>query len=422
LHEEIRAGWTPTTATETIFDPIESGESYSFTFANFENVDVTACKDYDHFDGRYTPIVGWTVYLSIDGVRQTPGQLTGADGCYTWTNLGPGHSYDVEEDIPSGWFAITPTSHDFGPAVSGEAYSYTFINSEYGYVELLKTFYGLIDPTMDFTFELYLGPDGFGGTLLASDSTFNDADGILDFGGYQLMPSQTYTICERDLPAGWTATWMLGGVAITPYNPDASSGEDLGNRCYDFSVGPAETAEFAVDNVGPPGDQRTPGYWKNWNTCTGGNQAETAAKNGGPDEGFFLVDDLLPIPLWMGDTTEFVISKCEVAVDILDRRKVEDEDVVKDGKKLAKDPAYRLAGNLLAAKLNLAAGAGSCQAIFDAVAEAEEILAAIGFDGQGTYFKGTRGTPPPDFPYTPQEVAALAGLIDEYNNGMLCTP
>jgi len=50
-------------------------------FRNYQNVDVTACKVEDA-DGDLattddqTPISEWTVYLSIDGIRQTPGQLT----------------------------------------------------------------------------------------------------------------------------------------------------------------------------------------------------------------------------------------------------------------------------------------------------------------------------------------------------------
>ena len=31
------------------------------------------------------------------------------------------------------------------------------------------------------------------------------------------------------------------------------------------------------------GEPRTIGYWKNWNRCTGGNQAAVAEANGGPD-------------------------------------------------------------------------------------------------------------------------------------------
>jgi hypothetical protein len=134
VEEDVPAGWTALTPITHDFGPATSGESYSFTFKNFENVEVTACKIKDTDGDLGTTndqsyITGWTVYLSIDGVRQLPGKLTGDNGCYTWKDLGPGHSYDVEEDVPSGWIALTPTEHDFGPATSGATYSFTFINT-----------------------------------------------------------------------------------------------------------------------------------------------------------------------------------------------------------------------------------------------------------------------------------------------------
>ncbi len=103
-------------------------------FGNFGLVTVTACKLSDA-DGSLattddeTPVPNWPVYLSIDGIRQLPAEYTGSNGCFTWTGLGPGHSYDVEEDVPAGWMALTPTSHDFGWPTSGAAYSFTFVNT-----------------------------------------------------------------------------------------------------------------------------------------------------------------------------------------------------------------------------------------------------------------------------------------------------
>ena len=44
---------------------------------------------------------------------------------------------------------------------------------------------------------------------------------------------------------------------------------------------PGETLVFEVDNSYPGGEPRTPGYWKNWNACTGGGQYDNAMRNGG---------------------------------------------------------------------------------------------------------------------------------------------
>jgi hypothetical protein len=138
VSEDVPYGWTPTSATSYNFEsPPVSGSSYAFTFTNFKNVDVTACKLKDA-DGSAattwdrTPIPGWTVNLTKNGVVQDTKQ-TGANGCYTWMNLGPlpaGSYYDVSEAVPLGWVALTPTWYTFeSPPKSGASYSFTFVNT-----------------------------------------------------------------------------------------------------------------------------------------------------------------------------------------------------------------------------------------------------------------------------------------------------
>ncbi|NIQ93797.1 MAG: hypothetical protein GWN87_05965, partial [Desulfuromonadales bacterium] len=88
--------------------------------------------------------------------------------------------------------------------------------------------------------------------------------------------------------------------------------------CFDFTAEPAGiTVTFNVNNRYPGGAPRTPGYWKNWNRCTGGNQADTADKLNdylGPvmGAGVYLLDDLLPQTI--GDMT---VGTCEVGVTVL---------------------------------------------------------------------------------------------------------
>jgi hypothetical protein len=145
--ETQQAGWTqtfPSSGADCSAHGGGTGYSIVLTsgmadtdnhFGNFDNVDVTACKLQD-FDGNLAttddqdPIAGWTVHRSEDGVTVDT-QLTGADGCYTWTNLGPRPTgfYDVSETVPAGWVALTPTSHNFeSPPQSGASYTFTFIN------------------------------------------------------------------------------------------------------------------------------------------------------------------------------------------------------------------------------------------------------------------------------------------------------
>lgn len=300
---------------------------------------------------------------------------------------------------------------------------------EGGYVDLLKMTDGVVDPTMSWSFALYNGPDGFGTTALGSGSTFGDADGILDFGMPILNPEDTYTICELGVPAGWSSLWQVGGATVIPYNPDADKTppEDVGNRCVDFGAGTTipvtvrTTLHFQVDNRAPGGDPRTPGYWKNWNTCTGGRQAMNAAANGGWENGFWLLDDVLNPAVGGGiiwddilvDAKIVNINSCEYAVEILDQRRVTLNGIVGDGKKLASDPARTLAMHLLAAQLNFGAGACTTPEVLDAALQAETLLDKYNFCGK-------RSTA---YPLTKADKAlalSLAKYLDNYNNGMYC--
>jgi hypothetical protein len=288
-------------------------------------------------------------------------------------------------------------------------------------MNLLKLTDGVVNPAKDWSFALYEGPDGFGGTLIGSSSTAGDADGVLEFGNPALRPDMTYTVCELGVPSGWSTEWKIDtdgdGIADTivpPYNPNADDDPpaDEGNRCFDFGAGTSypvvvgQTLAFEVNNSFPGGEPRTPGYWKNWNMCSSGNQWQTALKNGGPAEGWYILDDILNDPgISWGD---FTIATCEEGVSILDQRDIN------TGKKNANDAAYTLGMHLLAAQLNFAAGAETCQAALDAATAGEALLVSIGFDGTGKYLR------PRDAEY--QQALSLAYTLDEYNNGNLCTP
>jgi uncharacterized repeat protein (TIGR01451 family)/CSLREA domain-containing protein len=327
-------------------------------------------------------------------------------------------THTVSEAVPAGWDATAircedPTGDSAGSAVpvgpggtatatyrvaAGETVKCTFTNTQRGSVTLRKTTNGVVDPSKDILFVL-TGP-GLP-TAGLTRSTFGDQDGILEWPS--LVPGQ-YKVCESPVPAGFTSFWKLDGVIVTPYNPDASKNppEDLGTRCYDFSVSPGQARAFEVDNSRPGGDPRTIGYWKNWNRCTGGNQSATAQKNGGAAAGFFLVEDLLPQTI--GD---FSITTCEQAVKLLSKQD-------QAGRNRASDAAYELGAQLLAARLNLAAGAETCSAVQQAVLDGQTLLDGINFTGSGDYL----GSKSKD-PKRPQALS-LAATLDRYNNGTLC--
>jgi hypothetical protein len=211
-------------------------------------------------------------------------------------------------------------------------------------------------------------------------------------------------MCESPVPAGFTSFWRLDNVIVTPFNPDATlvPPEDLGTRCYEFQVNPGQSRAFTVDNSRPGGDPRTIGYWKNWNRCTSGNQANVAQKNGGAAAGFFLVEDLLP--QLVGDLN---VTTCQVAVKVLAKQD-------RNGKSKSSDAAYELAAQLLAARFNLAAGAKTCASVQQAVLNGQTLLDAINFTGSGDYL----GSKSKDV--RRGQALALATTLDRYNNGLIC--
>jgi hypothetical protein len=194
-------------------------------------------------------------------------------------------------------------------------------------------------------------------------------------------------------------------------------------QCFDFVAKDQATLVFEVNNSYPGGAPRTPGYWKNWNTCTSGNQAATAAALGGTDEGVYLLDDLLPQTVG-----KLTIDTCKVGVYVLNTQWAIGKSA---GKSASSDAAYELARNYLAASLNKGAGAcvvpssmlfdrdgkpGGEQITFTQVmADAQALLYRVGYDGDGDLLGPKNKSP--DRAYA----LYLAGILDAYNNSMYCS-
>jgi hypothetical protein len=153
------------------------------------------------------------------------------------------------------------------------------------------------------------------------------------------------------------------------------------------------------------GEPRSAGYWLIWNSCMPDNKAEVAAANGGREAGWIILDDLLAAPgVLLG---EMSIDSCDLAVGLLQVRD-------RAGMDQSVDPAYSLAAQLLAAQLNLAAGAEYCPAVDEAVRAGQLLLISRGFDGTGSYFSVVESS---------QERRAAEFLVEqlgEYNAGNLC--
>ena len=198
-----------------------------------------------------------------------------------------------------------------------------------------------------------------------------------------------------------------------------------GTRCFDFGAGTiyavpvGDTLAFQVINEYPGGAPRTPGYWKNWNRCTGGGQAGNADRQGGRAEGYTLLEDILTSPGIIWDDIispdgfgTVPITTCEQAVEILDQRVVTLNGKVGDGKKEpASDAARTLAMHLLAAQLNEGNGACINQDVKDVILWSEILLDRYNFDGkneQPSYLTSKSK----DYAYALQ----LAKYLDAYNN------
>jgi hypothetical protein len=216
--------------------------------------------------------------------------------------------------------------------------------------------------------------------------------------------------------AGWTQEWKVkvdgSWVVVPAYNPHGfdTPMQNLGVSCVDFGAGQTYqlkaggTLEFEVNNASPGGEPRTPGYWKNWSSCSGGGQWLKATGANDPKNEFWALDELIHSPgILVGDL--LILDDCKLAVSVLDQR-----DVV-SGKKMASDAAYTLAMHYFAYLLNQAAGAEPPNATTKAAAlSAQTLLAKIHFKGTGPYLTAKK----PDY----ANALKWAKTLDLYNNGL----
>jgi hypothetical protein len=114
--EEDRTGWTATLPITHDFVITSGLAKQSHTFVNFQNVEITACK-YRTNDDPPTPVAMWSVLLFKD-TEYVETQLTGVDGCYTWTITEPG-DYQVKEASMLGWTPIGSTESEIFVVTSG---------------------------------------------------------------------------------------------------------------------------------------------------------------------------------------------------------------------------------------------------------------------------------------------------------------
>lgn len=325
----------------------------------------------------------------------------------------------VTETLKDGWDLIGASPND---GVDTKVCSFSvdiledfadivcaFTNVKRGDVEVIKTESEV--PTAGYDFEIRKdAAAGVQGDTLATG--ISDGSGVVNFvceagfedfcknvaGSAKLVPGD-YQLCETGLLPGWENNLDVIGPTFFPEL-------DNSTECVNFSLAAGESKAFEVDNTPPPGgDARTIGFWRNWTSCDGhGNQDPV------------LDETLASFPIAGGETTHGVfigdlyVDTCEEGVAIVSKNDL-------FGNNRANDAAYGLAAQLLAAKLNYAAGAGTCAASDAAVNGGQALL-------DGINFLGTIGYLPPSvkgaLKTTKNQALNFAATLDAYNNNLLC--
>jgi hypothetical protein len=347
---------------------------------------------------------GWDLYLNGPGIAAPGEKVTTTGTSYVGfsTVLQEG-TYTITETPKSGWTQTGSTGCTFTvnyPADAGQIFSCSITNRSRATARVVKTVNGGA-PTggQSFTFELRSGASvGSAGTILETANATAANGGVINF-STQLLPGTTYALCELVMP-GWMTT--LGPPFYVVYNPSG----DNSVVCTDFTPAVGDSPKvFSIDNKPPPGGlARTIGFWKNWASCAGSNGKQKP-----------VLDQTLALalstnsPLYWGRTkagaTLYLKNlTCAQAVSLLNKSPF-------SAKKASSDPAFNLAAQLIAAELNVVAGAGTCPAALQAINDASALLYAIHFDGS-THDNMTAAQT--------TQANSLATTLDKYNNNQLC--
>lgn len=329
------------------------------------------------------------------------------DGTSNDSGLIKAGTYHVSEAATAGWDQTSDQcdNGDTADAIQlqvGQTVTCTFVNTQRGHVRVVKTVAGAaLTGSQSYTFQLRQGTSTTqAGTILETGTATAGNGGVISFAAY-LVPGSTYQLCEV-VSAGWSSS--LGPNQFTAFD----AGGDNSVKCANLTVAAGETKTINVDNTPPPvvaGGQRTIGYWKNWSSCSASSKTKApvldrtllaAAQAGTPIRIGILVLD----PTVLGASTA-----CKDATALLNKSTL-------SGTKKASDPLWNMAAQLLAAKLNVQAGASICPAVTAAITSGQGLLAARSFNGSTYSGKLTSAQT--------ATANAVATTLDKYNNGLLC--
>lgn len=403
-------------------------------------VDLTVPLD-GNMTGRCSGTAAFTNVLNAQGVRAqvekvTDPVLASDDPDYFWTFTlnGPGAEncdpavagagagpvvfqstlggdcllsdgdYTVTETLRTGWQEDSALPNDGVDTLvcafsvnlitdDGQTFSCTFHNSKFGHVNVIKTVLGLPPSGTDsFQFELREGATLSSlGTILEGPLSANAANGGSLTFATDLVPGNTYQLCEIVMP-GW-----LTSLSPTFVPNGNDPGADNSIQCVDFTVNAGETKTFTVDNTPPPGgDARTIGFWKNWSAChrSRGHQEDVLGET---------LAAATPPGIQVGSFYLTTGQGC-YAVNLLSKSQMT------TGTKVPGDPLFNMTAQLVAAELNIVAGAAHCSKVDAAIVAANALLSKYFFDGNTYHPALTKA----------DRVLAnnLATELDNYNNNL----
>lgn len=350
-------------------------------------------KTLDNPDGANVPA---TFSVDYDCGAGYSGNVSVAPGSpVTVSGIPTGSSCKVSEVAPEpipgyAWGNITYSPALVIISTKDEIFEITIGNSisrdRPGKAMVAKTVNGLTPAAgQTFVFELRQGAStSSDGTTLETQTT--DISGSISF-ATSLVPGQTYQLCEQVLP-GWNTKFTDDGPLFVPNStvPPSlpnSSANSL-TVCADFSVTSGQTRTSAVDNAPPQGagGALTIGFWKNWASCAaskGGQEPvldRTLAKAEPVGE---IVSAQSPMMVYL--VSHGNAATPDVAPDCLKAVRILDKSTIDAGKKMASDPAFNLAAQLLAAELNFTLGALPTSTAINAVNQAVVLLGKYRFDG-----------------------------------------
>jgi hypothetical protein len=335
-------------------------------------------------------------------------ECTGDGGTYTRTISHPTPGDVTISGIPTGNICTVsetsqspaPTGYSWGtPLITGSPTSeidtsttrqVMVTNTVTGRLKVIKTRTGLPPSEKDsFTFQLRRDASTSSlGTILESQNATASNGGVIGL-ATPLTPGRHYQVCELVMP-GWNTS--LQGALFVPGSviPPALPNPDVDNSpvCVDFVAQAGVTITFTIDNTFPGGLARTIGFWKNWASCSKSKGRQkpvldqtmalaepngiVVAAQAGTYPGFLSTYYLT---LHGSAQAPNVAPDCAKAVNLLDKSTL-------TGKKMASDPAFNLAAQLVAAELNFTAGAAKNGAAIIAVNQAVILLGKYRFDGK----------------------------------------